>query len=74
MGKEFRPLVLLQLGFIVVSSILLSLFLGLWVDDRFGTAPWGVLVGIVVGVIAGTVGVVRLVAKVINEVSDQEDK
>ncbi|MHB1414509.1 MAG: AtpZ/AtpI family protein [Chloroflexota bacterium] len=74
MGKEFRPLILLQLGFIVVSSILLSLFLGLWVDDRFGTAPWGVLAGIVVGVLAGTVGVVRLVAKVIKEVSDQEDK
>lgn len=30
-------------------SIILFLFAGQWVDRRFGTAPWGVLVGVFVG-------------------------
>lgn len=71
MRGDFRPLVLLQLGFIMVSSILLSLAAGLWFDGRFGTSPWGLLVAMLIGVAAGTVGVARLISQVIDDMTDR---
>jgi len=59
------------LGFIMVSSILLSLAAGLWLDSRFGTSPWGLLVAMLIGVAAGTVGVARLISRVIDDMTDR---
>ncbi len=67
MGRDFRPLVIMQLGLTMVSSILLSLALGLWLDSRFGTAPWGILVALLIGTSAGFVGVYRLIARALDE-------
>jgi ATP synthase protein I len=36
-------------GLQFAASILLFLYAGQWLDRRFGTAPWGVLVGVLVG-------------------------
>jgi F0F1-type ATP synthase assembly protein I len=66
-GRDFRPLVLMQLGFTMVGSIVLSLVLGLWFDSHFGTSPWGLLAAMVLGVLAGTIGVARLVSQAIDE-------
>lgn len=71
MRGDFRPLVLLQLGVVMVSSILLSLAAGLWFDDRFGTSPWGLLLAMLIGVAAGTVGVARLISQVIDDMTDR---
>lgn len=30
-------------------SILVFLYVGQWVDDRFGSAPWGMIVGVFTG-------------------------
>ena len=70
MRKNLRPLVLMQLGFTMVSAILVPLFIGVWFDGRFGTTPWGILLGMAVGVGAGTVGVWKLVSSAIDEVAD----
>ena len=32
---------------------------GYWVDGRFGTRPWGVLVGVFVGIVGGLYNLVR---------------
>lgn len=37
------------IGLQFAGSILLFLYAGQWIDRRFGTAPWGVLVGVFVG-------------------------
>lgn len=66
-GKEFRPLVLIQLGLIMVSSLLLSLLLGLWIDSRLNTQPWATLFFMLVGVAAGSVGVYRLITSVLED-------
>lgn len=66
MRRDFRPLVIMQLGFIMVSSILLSLGIGLWVDSRFGTAPWGTLIAMIFGTSAGFVGVYRLISGILE--------
>ena len=37
------------IGIQFAGSILLFLYAGQWIDRRFGTAPWGLLVGVLVG-------------------------
>jgi F0F1-type ATP synthase assembly protein I len=36
-------------GLQFAASIVLFLYLGQWVDRRFGSEPWGLLVGVFVG-------------------------
>jgi F0F1-type ATP synthase assembly protein I len=35
-------------------------YLGMWLDDTFGTEPWLLLVGIMLGLTAGILGIVQL--------------
>lgn len=58
----------MELGLIMVSSILLSVVLGLWIDNRFGIAPWGLLIAMLVGVSSGSLAMYRLVARVLKDV------
>lgn len=37
------------IGLQFAASVLLFLYAGQWLDRRFHTAPWGVLVGVLVG-------------------------
>ncbi len=37
-------------GLEIVVSILFGLLGGRWVDERFGVAPWGMIVGLCLGV------------------------
>lgn len=49
----------LELAWVVALSTLIPLGIGLWLDKRFGTAPWLTLVGMVIGVVASTVNILR---------------
>lgn len=40
-------------GLQFAGSILLFLFAGRWLDERLGTEPWLLLVGVLVGAVAG---------------------
>ena len=33
--------------------------LGHWIDGRYGTAPWGILVAVVIGIVGGLYNLVR---------------
>lgn len=57
----------LQLGWTMAASLIVSLLVGLWLDSTLGTRPWATLVGALVGIAAGTVGVYRIVARVLDE-------
>jgi F0F1-type ATP synthase assembly protein I len=72
--NKFRPLILMQLGLIMVSSILLSLAVGLWIDNWFGISPFGLLVAMLVGVSAGSLAVYRLVSSVLDELGGGKRK
>jgi F0F1-type ATP synthase assembly protein I len=37
------------IGLQFAASIILFLYVGQWVDRRFGTAPWGVILGVFTG-------------------------
>ena len=46
-------------GFSFVLAIVIGVAAGYWIDNRFGTKPWGFLVGFVFGLVAGVLNVVR---------------
>lgn len=42
-----------NLGFTLVSSVMVGLFLGKWLDKYLNTSPWAAITGIVLGITAG---------------------
>jgi ATP synthase protein I len=52
--RAFRELAYYSsLGLSVSLSIFIGLAVGIYLDRRFGTSPWGTLVFLVLGIIAG---------------------
>jgi len=43
----------MAMGLQFAGALILAVFAGQWVDDRFGTGPWGVLGGAALGFGAG---------------------
>lgn len=56
----------LTIGLITVFSSLGGMFLGLWVDGKLQTRPWGTLLLTVVGVLAGSVSTYRLAVSIVE--------
>jgi F0F1-type ATP synthase assembly protein I len=50
----------MQFSWTLLFSLLIPLLVGIWLDKRFGSGPWGVLIGMGLGVLAATVGVARI--------------
>lgn len=46
-------------GFSFVLAIVIGVAAGYYIDNHFGTKPWGFLIGFVFGMIAGILNVVR---------------
>lgn len=46
-------------GLQFAASIVVFLYAGQWIDRRFGTGPWGVLVGVFVGAAAAFYSIYR---------------
>jgi ATP synthase protein I len=47
-------------GLAFVLAIVIGTAAGVWVDSRFGTSPWGFLIGFVMGLAAGVLNVIRI--------------
>jgi F0F1-type ATP synthase assembly protein I len=47
------------LGIELAAAVGLLSLLGWWVDGRFGTAPWGLVVGAIVGLVVGMANLLR---------------
>lgn len=63
-GGERRPATsqageVLGVGLQFAGAIILFLFLGRWLDERLGTEPWLLLIGVLVGAVAGFVSLYR---------------
>jgi len=54
---------LLTMGTTVAIIIAVFVVLGLWADRAWGTAPWGLLIGIALGTVAAVVSVVKQVRR-----------
>ena len=60
--KEFRRSLafVAQVGLVAIAPLLVSLFLGRWMDGRLDTRPWVTLILTVVGTVMGLIGAWRL--------------
>jgi len=47
------------IGFEFAVVIVGACLLGLWVDRRYGTAPWGILIGALLGMVGGLANFLR---------------
>ncbi len=54
---------LLTMGTTVAFIIAVFVVLGIWADRAWGTAPWGLLIGIALGTVAAVVSVVKQVRR-----------
>ncbi|MBU0994532.1 MAG: AtpZ/AtpI family protein [Proteobacteria bacterium] len=52
-----------SLGLTVAFSIFIGLFLGVYLDRRFGTNPWLTLIGLGFGIAAGFSNIIRAINK-----------
>ncbi len=43
----------LALASMAIGEMVGPILLGVWLDDRYGWAPWGLAVGAVIGVVGG---------------------
>lgn len=69
--RYFRPLVIMQLGITVVSSIILSLVAGIWIDGQLGTSPWATLLGMLLGTLSAFYAVYRLIARLFGDIDKE---
>ena len=63
-GGWLEALRFLGLGWLVVGSILIGLFLGLWLDQRVHTAPLFTILGLVLGVAAAARSTYRMIKQI----------
>lgn len=57
----------LGVGLQFAGAIVLFLFLGRWLDQKLGTEPWLLLLGVVVGAVGGFVSLYRQLVVVPRE-------
>ena len=46
-------------GFQICAGVLLGLFVGKWLDERYHWTPWGVLIGVSLGLASGMYLLIR---------------
>ncbi len=75
MKDVFRSLGLAaQVGLTVVGSILVCLFLGMWIDAQLGTTPWATLVLTIVGVLVGSFSTFRAASSIVQQAMPQQEQ
>ena len=58
---------IIRLGAIIVTAVLLTLALGLWVDNRLGTSPCGLLIFMLIGIVISVTGAYRAVQQAYDQ-------
>jgi ATP synthase protein I len=53
----------LSAGMAVASSVIGGTLLGYWLDERFGTKPWLLVVGVVIGTFGAFTWLYRLMSR-----------
>jgi ATP synthase protein I len=61
------------IGFFIAACILIGVFSGLWLDNRFGTSPIFTIGGLLAGLVVAIYGVYRMIQPLINDRQDKEN-
>jgi len=73
MSRWEAALRLTGVGFFIGGSIMLGVFIGLWLDRKFDTEPVLVIVGLVLGLVVAFYGVFRMLLPLIGSNRDKEN-
>ena len=67
-GKKPRfPIRLAGLGIELAAAVVGLTLLGIWIDRRFESAPWGVVIGASIGLVGGFYNFVRAAIRAAGE-------
>ncbi len=61
------------MGWFIGISILLGVLGGLWLDNKFGTKPLFVIIGLVLGLVVAGYGVYQMLLPLIKDKNNRED-
>jgi F0F1-type ATP synthase assembly protein I len=64
---------MMGVGLQFAASILLFLFLGMWLDEKLGTAPWLLIAGVFIGGTAGFYSIYRRLVVMPREKKKEEE-
>ena len=65
-------LVMLQVGAATLLIVLVSVFGGLWLDDRFGTSPWFTAILLFAGIPVAIIVMYMIARRTINRITKSE--
>ena len=60
------------MGIQLALAVVILFFVGRWLDNRWGTSPWLMLVGIFIGIVGGLIRFVRTAMEVGREEDAEE--
>ena len=73
MSRWGAALRLIGVGWFIGISILLGVLGGSWLDNRFGTGPLFVIVGLMFGLVVAGYGVYQMLVPLIKDKNNRED-
>ena len=73
MNRWAAALRLTGVGFFIAACILIGVFGGLWLDDKFDTEPLFTIGGLLVGLVIAVYGVYRMIRPLMNDRQDKEN-
>ena len=74
MSRWIAALRLTGVGFFIGVCVVSGILAGLWIDNKLGTEPVFILVGLVIGIAMAVYGVYRMLLPVISGKRDKENK
>jgi len=74
MGRWEAALRFIGVGWFIGLSILLGVWGGLWLDNKFGTKPILVIVGLLLGLAVAFYGVYRMLLPLLRNKRDKENR
>jgi ATP synthase protein I len=73
MGRWEAALRFIGVGWFIAISILLGVWGGLWLDEKLGTSPIMVIVGLILGLIVAFYGVYRMLLPLMRDRRNKGD-
>ena len=73
MSRWQAALRLIGVGWYIGVSILLGVLAGVWLDSKFATKPFFVIIGLILGVIVAFYGVYQMLLPLIKNRQNKED-
>lgn len=58
-SRKNPKLKLISIGAELAGALIGFTLLGLWIDQRFGTGPWALIIGVIIGCVGGFYNLIR---------------